>query len=83
MCSLIHVDQFPQSDQLLAKVGEEFAKGAESVALVKGAQIIGTILSRSASQKALARKVAEQWLANPDVLKDLAVSLDEKPEAWD
>jgi uncharacterized caspase-like protein len=81
--SLLYVEHYPQTDQLLAAANEQFNKGAQSVALVMGNQIVGTILSRNAAQKALARQVAEHWIASPEMLKDLEASLEEKPEAWD
>lgn len=83
MSSLLELERFPQTAQLIEAVNEQFAKGAESVSLVKDSQIIGTLLSRDAAQKALARKVAEQWLANPDILDDLATSLNEEAEDWE
>jgi hypothetical protein len=69
--------------KLCEALNEQFEKGIETVDLIQGERIIGTVLSRDAAQKALARKVAEQWLAHPEILNDLSVSLEETPEDWD
>ena len=83
MATLIEINRFPETNQLMAAVNEQFMKGEESVCLVEGSSIIGTMLSRAAAQKAMARRVAEQWMDNPDVIRDLGESLQETPEAWD
>jgi hypothetical protein len=83
MASLLHIEKFPKTSDLWQAVDEQFRQGTDTVDLVMDAQIVGTILSPSAAQRALARKVAEHWLANPEMLKELAVSLDEKPEDWE
>jgi len=83
MTTLIHIERFPQTSQLVAELRSEFAKGADTLVIVDNDQILGTFLSREATQKALARKVAEQWVRNPDMLGDLADSLEEQPKKWD
>jgi hypothetical protein len=83
MTTLIHIEQFPQTSQLVAELRSEFAKGADTLVIVDNDQILGTFLSREATQKALARKVAEQWVRNPGMLGDLADSLQEQPKKWD
>jgi len=83
MSSLLRMDAFPHTSEFWAAVNEAFRGGAETVDLVQGNQIVGTILSRGAAQKAMARKVAEQWIAHPEMLDELAASLEEKAETWD
>jgi len=83
MTTLIHIEQFPQTSQLVAELRSEFAKGADTLVIVDNDQILGTFLSREATQKALARKIAEQWVRSPDMLGNLADSLEEQPKKWD
>ena len=83
MGGLIQTEKFPKTSELFNAVREQFEKGAEAVDLVQGSQIIGTLLSREAAQRAMARKVAEQWIANPDILDELTESLEETPEKWE
>jgi hypothetical protein len=83
MSSVIDINRYPATAELLAAAEMEFAKGATSVVLVKGTEVRMIGLAREASEQALARKIADQWLKNPDVLKDLAASLEEKPKEWE
>ena len=83
MTTLIHIEQFPQTSQLVAELRSEFAKGADTLVIVDNDQILGTFLSREATQKALVRKIAEQWVRSPDMLGNLADSLEEQPKKWD
>jgi hypothetical protein len=83
MTTLIHIEQFPQTSQLVAELRSEFAKGADTLVIVDNDQILGTFLSREATQKALARKIVEQWVRSPDMLGNLADSLEEQPKKWD
>ena len=53
MTTLIHIEQFPQTSQLVAELRSEFAKGADTLVIVDNDQILGTFLSREATQKAL------------------------------
>ena len=55
MTTLIHIEQFPQTSQLVAELRSEFAKGADTLVIVDNDQILGTFLSREATQKALAQ----------------------------
>jgi DNA-binding GntR family transcriptional regulator len=82
MTTFIHIEQFPQTFQLVAELRSEFAKGADTLVIVDNDQILGAFLSRGATQKALARKVAEQWIRDPDMLGKLANSLEEQPKNW-
>jgi len=82
LTALIHLDRFPQTSQLLAELKSKFAEGADTLVIVDNDQIIGTVLSRGATQKALARKVAERWIRDPDMLEGLADSLKEQPKQW-
>ena len=82
MAILLHADKFRETSKFVAAITAAFADGAETVDVVAGDNIVGTVLSREAAQKALARKVAEQWLAHPEIIDDLERSLNEKPEAW-
>jgi hypothetical protein len=79
---LLHLENFKTVEELERAFKESFAEGKESVALVRGSQIVGTLLSREASEKALARKVAEQFIAHPEAIDELEKSLQEKPEDW-
>lgn len=83
MATLIEIDKFPQTPQLMAAVNEQFANGVEAVCLVQGSLVVGTMLSRTAAQRAMARKVAEQWVASPEAITELKASLGEKPEVWE
>ena len=81
--ALLNTEQFRDTSELIAAISDKFASGAQSVALVRGHEIIGTILSRAASEKALVRETAELWLAHPEMLEGLEASLEETPESWD
>jgi hypothetical protein len=80
---LVHIERFPETSQLVAEVKSQFAGGSDSLVFVVNDQILGTFVSRGATQKALARKVAEQWIRDPEILEGLANSLEEQPRKWD
>lgn len=81
--ALLNTDEFRDASQLMDAISDKFSSGAKSVALVRGREIVGTLLSREASEKALARETAELWLAHPEMLEGLESSLGETPESWD
>ena len=79
---LIQANDFPDTKALLQAVSAGFENSAGAVVVVDGSRIVGTMLSPIAAQKALARQVAEHWIANPDMLQELSASLVEEPEEW-
>ena len=81
--SLLNADEFHDTTQLMAALTERFSSGSKSVALAQGREIIGTVLSRAASEKVLIRETAELWLAHPEMIADIESSLGETPEDWD
>ncbi len=81
--SLLNTDEFRDASQLMDAISNKFSAGAKSVALVRGHEIVGTLLSREASEKVMARETAELWLAHPEMLEGLESSLDETSEPWD
>ena len=83
MTTLVKVEDFRETEQLMTAICDMFAKGNESIAFVKGDQIVGTLLSRDAAKRAMARRVAETWLSHPTILDELEDSLQQTGEAWD
>jgi hypothetical protein len=77
--ALFDTERFPQ---LLAELKSQLAGGADTLVFMEKDQILGTFLSRGATQKALVRKVAEQWIRDPEMLGDLDASLKEQPKKW-
>jgi hypothetical protein len=83
MSSLIKIEEYKESDRLIDAFEQQFQNGCEQINVVRGNRIVGVMVSREVAEQMLARKVAEHWISNPDVIDDLRESLAEEPEDWD
>lgn len=80
---LLNIENYPNTEELMKAVHEQFSKGVEIVNMANDSEMVGSMLSPEATRKALARRIAEHWVNHPPALEELESSLEEEAEDWE
>lgn len=83
MSTLLLLDKFPRTDDLVRALEEAFEEGAGVVCLARNARIVCAAVSEELAKDTLARRVAKRWMEDPSILQKLADRVGEPAESWD